>query len=184
MLRGLGTKDLAFLAGRHLTYYRREHYALVHYPTLPELSALFLAAVKIAMPAVPVPTQLSDVVGTMRKALLRQIGATRRRSSWPRGRAPRRARRAGGSRGVDPQRRADGPARGAGAVRGPADRDDADAGGDRAIAELTLDQKRADLLAYCASERLAKARALLGADGRTSAIPPPEEGIAAQTAGG
>jgi hypothetical protein len=44
----------------------------------------------------------------------------------------------------------------------------------RAIAELTLDQKRADLLGYCASERLAKARVLLGVDGQqSSAIPPP-----------
>ena len=69
VLRGLNAKDLAFLAGRHLTYYRREHYVLVHYPTLNELSALFLGAVKLIMPELPVPQHLADAVARTRKLL-------------------------------------------------------------------------------------------------------------------
>ena len=43
----------------------------------------------------------------------------------------------------------------------------------RTIAELTLEQKRGDLLAFCASEKLARARAALSVDARTSVRPPP-----------
>ncbi|MGO9837160.1 MAG: tetratricopeptide repeat protein [Polyangiaceae bacterium] len=50
VLRGLSVKDLAFLAGRHLTYYRPEYQILVHYPTREELTNLLLATVQVAMP--------------------------------------------------------------------------------------------------------------------------------------
>jgi tetratricopeptide (TPR) repeat protein len=50
VLRGLSAKDLAFLAGRHITYYRPEHHVLVYYPTRDELTNLLLATVQIAMP--------------------------------------------------------------------------------------------------------------------------------------
>ncbi|HEY8072548.1 MAG TPA: hypothetical protein VIF62_00515, partial [Labilithrix sp.] len=36
---GMSVQQLAFLVGRHLTYYRPEHYVLVFYPTLAELQA-------------------------------------------------------------------------------------------------------------------------------------------------
>jgi len=173
VLRGLGTKDLVFLAGRHLTYYRREHYALVHYPTLPELSALFLAAMKIAMPAVPVPTQLSEVVGRMRKMLLRNLGdGEKKKLASAVERLDARDGRvdlAAWIRSVELTATRAGLLL-CGDLRTAMTRMRAET---RPIAELSLDQKRADLLAYCASEKLAKARALLGADGRTSAIPPP-----------
>jgi tetratricopeptide (TPR) repeat protein len=50
---GLGVPALGFLAARHLTYYRPEHYALVFYPSVADLSALVLSAVKLAMPKMP-----------------------------------------------------------------------------------------------------------------------------------
>jgi hypothetical protein len=43
----------------------------------------------------------------------------------------------------------------------------------RNIAELTLEQKRGDLLAFCASERLARARIALSVEAHTSVRPPP-----------
>jgi len=52
---GMTVQQLAFLAGRHLTYYRPEHYALVLFPTLAELSALVLASVRLVIPGIPVP---------------------------------------------------------------------------------------------------------------------------------
>jgi hypothetical protein len=53
----------------------------------------------------------------------------------------------------------------------------------RNIGDLTMEQKRGDLLAFCASEKLARARAMLGADARSSVRPPPEEGVAVQGTG-
>jgi hypothetical protein len=50
VLSGLGRAELAFVAARHLTYYRPEHYALVFYPTVAELSQLVLAGVKLVLP--------------------------------------------------------------------------------------------------------------------------------------
>jgi tetratricopeptide (TPR) repeat protein len=172
VLRGLGTKDLAFLAGRHLTYYRPEHYALLHYPTLAELSVLFLAAVKVAMPAVPVPTQLDAPVARTRKQLLRYVGDSERvtlaaaverldgrdgrvdLAAWIRG-VELTATRAGLLLCGD--------------LRTAMARIRAET---RTIGELDVDQKRADLLAFCASERLARLRASLGVDTRSHVAPP------------
>lgn len=46
---GVTVQELAFLAGRHLTYYRPEHYPLVFYPTLADLGALVLASVRLCL---------------------------------------------------------------------------------------------------------------------------------------
>lgn len=173
VLRGLSTKDLVFLAGRHLTYYRREHYALIHYPTLAEISVLFLAAMKVAMPAVPVPTQLSDAVGRTRKLLLRQLADDdKKRLSAAVERLDARDGRvdlAAWIRGVELTAQRAGLLL-CGDLKTAMTRLRAEI---RPIADLTLEQKRGDLLAFTSSEQLARARALLGADGRTSLIPPP-----------
>jgi hypothetical protein len=50
VVRGLTVKDLAFFAGRHLTYYRPEYRILVNYPTREELTNLLLATVQVALP--------------------------------------------------------------------------------------------------------------------------------------
>ena len=173
VVRGMGTKDLAFLAGRHLTYYRREHYALVHYPTINELSALFLGAVKLAMPELPVPQHLGDAVARRRKVLAKHVrSADKERLAAAVKRLDARdgrvdlaawiksveltAQRAGlllcGDLRVATAR-----------MRGET----------RTIAELSFDAKRGDLLGYCASEKLARARTLLSVDAHTSVRPPP-----------
>jgi tetratricopeptide (TPR) repeat protein len=173
VVRGLTAKDLAFLAGRHLTYYRREHYALVLYPTLGELSALFLGAVKLAMPALPVPQHLEAAVARRRKALARHVeGAAKDRLAEAVKRLDARDGRVDLSAWI---RSVELTAHRAGLLlcgdlRVAIARLRAD---DRTIAELTLDQKRGDLLSYCASERLARARALLSVEAHTSVQPPP-----------
>jgi hypothetical protein len=173
VLRGLTAKDLAFLAGRHLTYYRREHYALVHYPTLNELSALFLGAVKLAMPELPVPAHLGEAIARRRKVLARHVGGEAKKqlaaavkrldardgrvdlAAWIKS-VELTAQRAGLLLCGD--------------LRVAMTRMRAET---RAIADLSLEQKRGDLLAYCASERLARARTTLSVDARTSVRPPP-----------
>lgn len=52
---GMTVQQLAFLAGRHLTYYRPEHYALVFFPTGADLSSLVLASVRLVIPGISVP---------------------------------------------------------------------------------------------------------------------------------
>jgi hypothetical protein len=47
----MSVQQLAFLVGRHLTYYRPEHYALVFFPTLAELSSLVRAALRVVIPS-------------------------------------------------------------------------------------------------------------------------------------
>ena len=71
LLRNVSLADLVFVVARHLTYYRPEHYPLVFYPTLPELTMLFFAAVKIALPEVPIPA--GDAVAKLRKRIAAHI---------------------------------------------------------------------------------------------------------------
>jgi tetratricopeptide (TPR) repeat protein len=175
VLRGLTAKELAFLAGRHLTYYRPEHYCLICYPTLNDLSALFLGAVKIALPDLEAPAHLRDAVARTRKVLARQATDDEKRrlraavdrleardgrvdlAAWIRN-VELTAQRAGlllcGDLSVGTSR-----------LRAEAET--------RAIAELAFDEKRGDLLAYCASDKLARARLLLGVDAHASVSSPP-----------
>jgi tetratricopeptide (TPR) repeat protein len=62
VLRGRSLPELAFLAGRHLTYYRGGHRLLLYYPTIEELSACFLAGVKIVLPELPIPAAARPTV--------------------------------------------------------------------------------------------------------------------------
>lgn len=47
LARGLGLPELAFLWGRHLCFFRPEHYALVFYPSLRDVASLLLAALSL-----------------------------------------------------------------------------------------------------------------------------------------
>lgn len=55
VLSGKSLLEMAFLVGRDLTYYRPEHYVLVLYATLKDLTALLLAAIKLIRPNLTVP---------------------------------------------------------------------------------------------------------------------------------
>lgn len=72
VLSGLSIAELGFVCGRHMTYYRPEHYALVFYPTLPELTSLFLAALSCARPKMPVPKD--KVLEKLRKHFEKDLG--------------------------------------------------------------------------------------------------------------
>ncbi len=76
LLRDVSLADLVFVVARHLAYYRPEHYPLVFYPTLPELTTLFFAALKIALPEIPIPA--GDAVAKLRKRIASHIGAEER----------------------------------------------------------------------------------------------------------
>jgi tetratricopeptide (TPR) repeat protein len=73
VLSGPSAKDLAFLAARHLTYYRPEYHVLIYYPTREELTNLLLAAVEIAMPT-PSSPALGAPVRALHARMERRIG--------------------------------------------------------------------------------------------------------------
>jgi tetratricopeptide (TPR) repeat protein len=152
VLRGLSTIDLAFVCARHLTYYRPEYSALIDFPALNELSILVLAALQLALPSMPVPATVGASVAILRNGLRRHLSPEEREEmndavakldaragrvnlqAWIRGVELTAARvglmlcgdlRAAMSR-----------------VRGES----------RDVAELSVDQKRHDLVAFCVSE--------------------------------
>jgi tetratricopeptide (TPR) repeat protein len=167
VLRDRRTPELAFVAGRHLTYYRPEHYALVFFPTLRELSNLVLSAVKTSMPAVPVSREvasLSRVLGKRlgeRRAVLdaavKQLDSRGGRldlAAWVRG-VELTAQRAGLLLAGDLK-----------VVMTELRREK------RAIAELSLDDKRADILSFSVSTAYAALRARLSMTAGASSRPP------------
>jgi golgin subfamily B member 1 len=145
----------------------------VHYPTMNDLAGLFLGAVKLIMPEIPVPAHLGEAAARKRKLLARFISDDDKKklavavkrldardgrvdfAAWIRS-VELTAQRAGLLLCGD--------------LRVAAARSKAET---RNIAELTWEQKRGDLLAFCASEKLARARALLNVDAHTSVRPPP-----------
>jgi tetratricopeptide (TPR) repeat protein len=69
---GLSAKDLAFLAGRQLTYYRPEYQVLLYYSTREDLTTLLLAAALFAMPAAAAAAATESVRG-LRARLARHL---------------------------------------------------------------------------------------------------------------
>ena len=158
---GMTVQQLAFLAGRHLTYYRPEHYALVFFPTLAELSSLVLAAVRLVIPGISVPpsgdgdsrvaTDLGGRIEAEKKTALEDAvarldarGGKLDLLAWIR-HVELTAARAGLVL--------------AGDLRVPMRmmKDEA-----RAIGELSAETKRGDLLGFCASDAYGKLRERMG----------------------
>jgi hypothetical protein len=72
VVSGQSAKDLAFLAGRHLTYHRPGQQVVLYYPTREELTTLLLAAAQVAMPKAAAPTD-DPAVRALRARLARHI---------------------------------------------------------------------------------------------------------------
>ncbi len=68
-LSGRAQRELAFLAGRHLAMYRAEHYVRTLFPSVPDLEDLFLAAITLGNPAVPLSVDVKQRVGPIAAAL-------------------------------------------------------------------------------------------------------------------
>ncbi|MEP7124467.1 MAG: hypothetical protein ABJE95_26300 [Byssovorax sp.] len=65
VLRGRSLPELAFLAGRHLAYHVGAHQLVLYFSSIDELSSCFLAAVKLAIPDLPVPAASASVVNDL-----------------------------------------------------------------------------------------------------------------------
>ena len=162
VLSGRTVQQLAFLAGRHLTYYRPALYPLVFFPTLAELSFLVLAAVRLVIPGISLPpppnddeTRIADALGgrltpDQRARLERAVARLDARGgkldlfAWIRG-VELTAQRAGLLLCGDLRT----------AMRITKDER-------RPIGDLSAEAKRADLLSFCASEAYAQIRERMG----------------------
>ena len=156
--RPVDEEDLAFLTGRHVTYYRNEHQVVVHYPTLGELTVLLLAAVQLVSPGLPVQQGYAEDVAALRERLQRQITeadrvatATAVRKLEARG---HRVNLAAWIRGVELTACRAGLFL-AGDLRSAMNRVRAET---RGVAGVTADDRRADLLSFCASSVHAELR--------------------------
>jgi hypothetical protein len=69
IMSGRSAKDLAFLAGRHLTYYLPEHQMLIYFPTREELTRLFLACIQVARPGLPTGGEAARAVAGLAERL-------------------------------------------------------------------------------------------------------------------
>jgi len=57
-LSGRSAEELAFLAGKHLASYREDHFVRLLFPNIPDLEDIFLAALTIGQPQLPLAAQV------------------------------------------------------------------------------------------------------------------------------
>jgi hypothetical protein len=76
--KGRNLQEVSFLATQHLAYYLGPQRILLHVGGLDELTALFLAALSLAMEQLPVPPALAAAVERLRSRLGALLGADER----------------------------------------------------------------------------------------------------------
>jgi hypothetical protein len=69
VLSGRSQLEHAFLAGRHLSWYRNEHYVRTLFTAVPDLEDLFLAALVIGNPGLPIANDIKARVTPIAKAI-------------------------------------------------------------------------------------------------------------------
>jgi len=68
-LSGRNTSELAFLAGKHLAYHRPEHFVRLLVPQIADLEEIFLAALSIGNPGLPLNATVRQIVVPIAKAI-------------------------------------------------------------------------------------------------------------------
>ncbi len=68
-VRGKDESQLAFMVGRHLSGYRSEHFVKTLFSAVPDLEDLFLAALVISQPTLPVGPQVRHRVEPLARAI-------------------------------------------------------------------------------------------------------------------
>jgi tetratricopeptide (TPR) repeat protein len=169
---GRPMQEVVFLAARHLTYYRPEHELLFFYPTLPALSALFVASLRIVLPKLDVPSAMDARIRRESAAIAERLTPEAKADLED---AVARFESAGGKADLGVLLKA---------VERTACRAGLVLSGDlavaarvlrteqRDIAELDAEARIDDLLAFCASQELAVLREWLGVAARPSMRPP------------
>jgi len=68
-LSGRSTAELAFLAGRHVAYHRAENFMRLLVPQIRDLEDIFLAALSIGNPGLPLSPHVKELVVPIAKAI-------------------------------------------------------------------------------------------------------------------
>jgi hypothetical protein len=68
-LSGRSTAELAFIAGRHVAYHRAENFMRLLVPQIRDLEDIFLAALSIGNPGLPLSPQVKELVVPIAKAI-------------------------------------------------------------------------------------------------------------------
>ena len=68
-LSGRSPFELAFIAGRHLSWYREEHFVRLLVASIPDLEDLFLAALSIASAGIPLTAEMKARVAPLARAI-------------------------------------------------------------------------------------------------------------------
>lgn len=69
VLSGKTQLEQAFLAGRHLSWYRQEHYVKTLFSAVPDLEDLFLAALTVGSPGLPIAEDMKRRVAPIARAI-------------------------------------------------------------------------------------------------------------------
>ncbi|MFO0661424.1 MAG: hypothetical protein U0165_16565 [Polyangiaceae bacterium] len=68
-LSGRSALELVFLAGRHIAWYREEHFIRLLVPSIPDLEDLFLTALMLGNPGIPLSADVKRRVAPLAKAI-------------------------------------------------------------------------------------------------------------------
>jgi len=80
VLTGFTPQELTFIVGKHLSYYRGEHYIRNLFPTLAELKVMLFSAIKIIMTDFAVPSEMAQAVNTTAVELAKHMQPIQRDS--------------------------------------------------------------------------------------------------------
>ena len=80
VLTGFTPQELTFIVGKHLSYYRGEHYIRNLFPTLNELKVMLFSAIKIVMTDFAVPAEMAQAVGQTTAELVKHMQPIQRDS--------------------------------------------------------------------------------------------------------
>jgi tetratricopeptide (TPR) repeat protein len=80
VLTGFTPQELTFIAGKHLSGYRGEHYMKNLFSSLAELKLILFAGVKIVMPEFAVPGEMAQAVNTTASELVKHMQIVQRDS--------------------------------------------------------------------------------------------------------
>ncbi len=80
VLTGYTPQELTFIVGKHLSYYRGEHYIKNLFPTLGELKVVMFSAIKIVQPDFAVPPEMAQAVTTTASELVKYMQPVERDS--------------------------------------------------------------------------------------------------------
>ena len=73
VLTGFTAQELTFIVGKHVAYYRGEHFIKAIFPTVTELTVLFFAGIKLVAPEQPTPPDLEKQVMVTAQSLGRYL---------------------------------------------------------------------------------------------------------------